>query len=66
MRHQYWASRDSVAEGRELMREVSTQQYSFQQTEFAIIFFKCSESPNKQLENGKSFNMYSTSKHGQN
>ena len=37
------------------MREVSTQQYSFQQMEFAIIFFKCSDSPNTQLENGKSF-----------
>ena len=57
MRNQHCASRDSVEEDRELMREVSTQQYSFQQMEFAIIFFKCSDSPNTQLENGKSFNM---------
>ena len=57
MRNQHCASRDSVEEDRELMREVSTQQYSLQQMEFAIIFFKCSDSPNTQLENGKSFNM---------
>ena len=39
MRHQQWASRDSVEEDRELMREVSTHQYSFQQMEFAIILY---------------------------